>query len=113
LREGRALSDDEFDDLFDEDRSIVKRTSRWLQRLNKRDDFDCELLYYSGIPVFWSYVLDEERIFVGNLAMNRFSARLPVSVLVKDDPRTRTLYRYYGSAIEGLTAAAKQPRPNG
>ncbi len=107
LREGRALPDDEFDELFAEDRVIIRRTSRFIERLNLRDDFDGEVSYFSGIPVFWAYAVDGERMFVGNLAMNRFSARLPVSVLVKDDPRTRTVYRYYASAIEALRAAAK------
>lgn len=88
LREGRALPDDEFDELFAEDRMMIHRTSRFLDRLNERDDFDGEISYFSGIPVFWAYVVDGERMFVGNLSMNRFSARLPVSVLVKDYPRT-------------------------
>jgi hypothetical protein len=109
LREGRTVSDDEFDELFAEDRMIIQRTSKSLQRLKKRNDFDGEILYFRAIPIFWAYVVDEERIFVGNLAMNRFSARLPVSVLVKNDPRTRTVYRYYRSVIEALTTAAMQP----
>jgi hypothetical protein len=109
LREGRTVSDDEFDALFAEDRVMIQQTSRFFQRLNKRDDFDGEILYFRGIPIFWAYVVDEERIFVGNLAMNRFTARLPVSVLVKDDPRSRSVYRYYRSVIEALTTAATQP----
>ena len=109
LREGRALADDEFDELFDEDRMMIHRTSRLLHRLNERDDFDGEILYFSGIPVFWAYLVDGERMFVSNLAMNRFSAHLPVSVLVKNYPRTRLLYRYYTSAIETLIASKKQP----
>jgi hypothetical protein len=108
LREGRTVSDEQFDDLYEEDQMVIRRTSRFLQRLNERDDFDGETLFFPGIPVFWAYILDAQRIFVGNLAMNRFSARLPVSVLVKDDPRTRSLYNYYAKAIGDLTAAAKQ-----
>jgi hypothetical protein len=41
--------------------------------------------------------------------MKRFSARLPVSVLVKDDPRTRSLYEYYAKSIEDLTAGTAEP----
>lgn len=102
LREGRTVSDDEFAELYAEDQMITQRTKRLLQRVNAHDDFDGEILSFRGIPVFWAYVVDNRRIFVGNLAMNRFSARLPVSVLVKEDPRTRSLYRYYEQAIERL-----------
>jgi hypothetical protein len=107
LREGRTVSDDQFDELFEEDHMVLRRTSRFMQKLNARDDFDGEQLMFTGIPVFWAYVVDDQRILVGNLAMNRFSSRLPVSVLVKDDPRTRSLYAYYARAIEDLTAAAR------
>jgi hypothetical protein len=110
LREGRTVSDEQFDDLYQEDQMITRRTSRFLQKLNERDDFDGEMLSFPGIPVFWAYVIDGRRIIVGNLAMNRFSARLPVSVMVKDDPRTRSLYNYYDRAIGDLTAAAKADR---
>lgn len=108
LREGRSLPEDEFDELFDEDRMIIQRTARVIQRLNKRDDFDGVISYYPGIPVFWAYAIDGGRLLVGNLSMNRFSARLPVAVLVKDDLRTRSLYRYYSSAIEDLKVRTQQ-----
>jgi hypothetical protein len=106
LREGHSVSDGQFDDLYEEDQMILRRTARFLRKLNERSDFDGEILSFAGIPVFWAYVIDGRRILVGNLAMNRFSARLPVSVLVKDDPRTRSLYNYYASAIENLVASA-------
>lgn len=108
LREGRALPDDEFDELFTEDRTDIQRTARLIQKLNKRADFDGELMYYTGVPIFWGYGVDGKRLLVGNLAMNRISARLPVTVLVEGDPRTRSLYRYYTSAIEDLGSRAKQ-----
>jgi hypothetical protein len=108
LREGRAVPEDEFDELFAEDRMIIHRTVRLIHKLNQRNDFEGEVLYYSGIPVFWAYGVDRRRLLVGNLAMNRFSARLPVSVLVKDDPRTRPLYRYYTSTIESMETQARQ-----
>jgi hypothetical protein len=109
LREGRALPDDEFERLFAEDRVDIQRTSRLMETLNNEShDFHGEILYYTGIPVFWAYVVDSDRMFVGNLSMNRFTIRLPVSILVKDDPRTRSLYRYYRSAIDVLMRS--QPR---
>jgi hypothetical protein len=107
LRKGRALTENELDELFAEDRMIVQRTARTLADLNTRDDFEGEILYVSAIPIFWAYVVDNDRMFVGNYAMNRYSARLPVSVLVKDDPRTRTLFRYYAHTIGGMQAGAK------
>lgn len=107
LREGRTVSEEQFDELHEEDQMILRRTARFMQRLNARDDFDGQLLSFTGIPIFWAYVVDGRRILVGNLAMNRFSSRLPVSVLVKDDPRTRSLYNYYARAIDDLSAAAR------
>jgi hypothetical protein len=106
LRDGRAVTDQELEDLLAEDAMILERTSRVLKRLNPRDDFDGQIVYYSGVPVFWAYLVDDERIIVGNLAMNRLSSRLPVSVLVRDDPRTRTVYRYYSEAVESLRVPA-------
>jgi hypothetical protein len=102
LREGRAVSDEELGDLRAEDGTMVERTSRVVARLNRRDDFDGAVVRYSGIPVFWAYAVDDERLFVGNLAMSRLTSRLPVSVLVRDDPRTRTVYRHYAEAVARL-----------
>jgi hypothetical protein len=113
LREGRSVPDREFHELYEEDQGILRRTKRFLRKLNERSDFDGEMLWFAGIPVFWAYVIDGRRILVGNLAMNRFSARLPVSVLVKDDPRTRSLYNYYARAIGDLTAAAEPTQLEG
>ena len=106
LREGRAVTDEELEDLLAEDGAILERTSRVIKRLNPRDGFEGEIVCYSGIPVFWAYLVDDERIIVGNLAMNRLSSRLPVSVLVRDDPRTRAVYRYYNEAVQGLSLSA-------
>jgi hypothetical protein len=41
------------------------------------------------------------------ISLNRLSSRLPVSVLVRDYPRTRTLYRYYTEAVENLRVPAQ------
>jgi len=100
------VTDEEFDELFAEDRMMLERVSRNLRRLNQRDGFGGEITYYSGVPVFWAYLIDDERIIVGSHAMQRLSSRLPVSVLVRDDPRTQTVYRYYDSAIKGLAIAS-------
>jgi hypothetical protein len=86
---------------------ILERTSRVIKRLSLRDGFDGEIVRYPGIPVFWAYLVDDERIIVGNLAMNRLSSRLPVSVLVRDDPRTRAMYRYYAEAVGSLSLPAR------
>jgi hypothetical protein len=109
LREGRAVTDEEYEDLFAEDRMMLERVSR---NLNQRDEFNGEITYYSGVPVFWAYLIDDERIIVGNYAMHRLSSRLPVSVLVRDDPRTRTVYRYYDSTIKGLAASSHADEPS-
>jgi len=106
LREGRTVTDEEVEDLLAEDSAILERTLRVIKRLNQRVGFEGEIVYYSGIPVFWAYLVDDERIIVGNLAMNRLSSRLPVSVLVRDDPRTRAVYRYYNEAVQGLNPSA-------
>ncbi len=106
LREGRAVTDEELEDLLAEDGMMLKRTSKVIKRLNARGGFDGEIVCYSGIPVFWAYLVDDERIIVGNLAMNRLSSRLPVSVLVRDDPRTRAVFRYYAEAVQGLSTSA-------
>jgi hypothetical protein len=107
LREGRAVTDEELEDLLAEDSMILERTSRVIRRLNLRDGFDGEIVRYTGISVFWAYLVDDERMLVGNLAMDRLSSRLPVSVLVRDDPRTRAVYRYYTEAVEDLRSSAK------
>lgn len=102
LREGRVVDDAEFEDLLAEDRMMIELARRNIDRLNRTQGFQGELTCYSGIPVVWAYVVDQTRIMVGNYAMNRLSARLPVSVLVRDDPRTRAMYRYYSAVVEGL-----------
>ena len=102
LREGRVVTDEEFEEMLDEDRVMIRRVRKHVDRLNQTPGFDGELLYFSGIPVIWAYVVDGSRIMVGNYAMNRLSARLPTSVLVRDDPRTRSMYRYYSSVVDAL-----------
>ena len=104
LREGRPISGTELEELMATDRASQARTDALVKRLNRRPDFDGEVVYYSGIPLFWAYLLDRRRLIVGHLAMERVGARnLPVSVLVGDDPRTESLYAYYTSVIESLS----------
>jgi len=106
LREGRVVDDEEFKELHEDDQSIAKRVRRALDELAEAPDFHADLVYYRGIPVIWAYVVDNSRIMVGNYAMNRLTARLPTSILVRDDPRTRSMYRYYAEIIEGVASTA-------
>lgn len=102
LREGRIVNDQEFEDFLADDQIMVNRARNIINRLNRIPNFKGEFLFYSGIPVHWAYVVDQSRILVGNYAMNRLFAKLPVSVLVDDDPRTRSMYRYYNAVVQGL-----------
>ena len=105
LREGRIVNDEEFQDFLMDDKVIYRMGQRLIKRLNESkqiEDFKGELLHYSGIPVFWAYVVDQSRIIVGNYAMNRLFAKLPVTVLVENDPRTQSMYRYYKTVIDEL-----------
>ncbi len=106
LREGRLVTEEELDEFLAEDRAAQKRTERALKHLGSTHSasFSCECTYYTGVPLFWAYLIDGERLIVGHLATHRMGARnLPVSVLVADDPRTAALYAYYASAIDTLT----------
>jgi hypothetical protein len=106
LRKGCPIADSELDEFLAEDRVIQKRTEQVLARLEHSGEISGKVEYYRGIPLFWAYWLDRDRIITGHLAAGRFSGRnLPVSVLVKDDPRTSVLYTYYASAIESLGSA--------
>lgn len=60
--------------------------------------FDVHL--YSNPPLFWAYMVDQERIIVGHYALHRLNARnLPVNILVKGDRSTRHLFDYYHTVI--------------
>lgn len=104
LREGRPVTDSEIDEFIADDRVVQRRTEAVVARLGLTPHFSGEVEYYRGVPLFWAYWLDRRRIIVGHLAAGRLIARnLPVSVIVKDDPRTSVLYTYYASAIGALT----------
>jgi hypothetical protein len=103
LREARSITDAEVERFLAQDRMMQQRTEEVISRLDGPPRFTGQVGYYSGIPLFWAYWVDRDRIIVGHLAMSRLCARnLPVSVIVKDDPRTSVLYEYYASAIESL-----------
>jgi hypothetical protein len=104
LREGRQVTEGEVEKSITQDRMLQQRTEEVIQRLEGPPQFTGQVEYYSGIPLFWAYWVDRCRIIVGHLAMGRLTCRnLPVSVIVKDDPRTSVLFEYYASAIDSLT----------
>jgi hypothetical protein len=103
LREGRAVTKDEVVRLVAQDRSQQQKTEAVIARLEGGPRFAGQVEYYSGIPLFWAYWVDRSRIIAGHLATRRLtSLRMPVSVIVKDDPRTSILYHYYASTIDSL-----------
>jgi len=105
LREGRSVTDTEIDELIADDRVLQRRTEQVIARLGRTPHLSGEVKYYRGVPLFWAYWMDRRRIIVGHLAAGRLIARnLPVTVVVKDDPRTSVLYAYYASAIDALVA---------
>jgi hypothetical protein len=103
LREGRTISADELDEYLAEDRAAQQRAERILERLRGSSSLTAECTHYSGVPLFWAYRIDGERLIIGHLAAHRLGARnLPVSVLVAEDPRTRALHTYYSSVVDAL-----------
>lgn len=103
LREGRPVTKGDVEKLIAQDRVLQERTEEVVGRLERAANVTGEVGYYRGVPLFWAYWMDHSRIIAGHLAAGRLSARnLPVSVIVKDDPRTFVLYTYYESAIDAL-----------
>jgi hypothetical protein len=103
LRGGHPVAESEVEKLIAQDRVMQERTEQVIARLERAANISGEVEYYRGVPLFWAYWMDRNRIIVGHLAAGRLSARyLPVSVIVKDDPRTSVLYTYYKSAIDAL-----------
>jgi hypothetical protein len=106
LREGRQVTRGEVERFIAQDRLQQQKTEAVITRLGDGPRFAGQVEYYSGIPLFWAYWVDRSRIIAGHLATRRLtSLRLPVSVIVKDDPRTSVLYHYYASAIDSLRKA--------
>ncbi|MFH1764153.1 MAG: hypothetical protein ABIF09_08180 [Gemmatimonadota bacterium] len=103
LREGRPVTEEEIDKFTAQDRMLQERTEQVIHRLERNPHLSGEVRYYRGVPLYWAYRIDQTRIITGHLAAGRLSSRnLPVSVIVKDDPRTSVLYSYYSSSIDVL-----------
>lgn len=105
LREGRNAQEAGIRDFVEENRFIIGKTKRTIERLNERYPwFTGHVLHYSGVPLFWAYMMDESRLFVGHLALNRISSlSLPVYVFVKEDQKTAAMFHYYASTIKSLS----------
>lgn len=104
MRDGKDLDHSQIMRYIDEDVAIQQRSIRRLESLSKRvNGFSIEIHFYSFPPIFWAYLVDQERLIVGHLAMNRLSARnLPVSILVKRDRSTNNLFSYYHSILKSV-----------
>ena len=87
-----------------EDIQTQKRAIRRLDSLaNTTKNFSVHVHYYKIPPVFWAYVVDQQRLVLGHLAMQRSSARhLPVNILVKEDRSTHNLFTYYHDLINSV-----------
>jgi hypothetical protein len=105
LREGRDAQQAGIRDFIEENRFMIGKTKRTIERLNERYPwFTGHVSYYSGVPLFWAYMIDESRVFVGHLALNRISSlNLPVYVFVKEDRKTTAMFHYYASTIKSLS----------
>lgn len=103
LREGHSVTEDKFERFIAQDRMTQQRVEQTITRLNRDPNFSGDVSYYSGIPLFWAYFVDRNRLIIGYLAMHRMGGlNLPVTVLFKDDPKTQILYSYYVSTINLL-----------
>lgn len=102
LREGGSISPSVLKEYMEEDVFTQRRAIRRLKSIaSSMDGFSVEVHFYSNPPLFWAYLIDQERLIVGHLAMRRLTARnLPVNILVKGDRSTRNLFAYYHSIIE-------------
>jgi hypothetical protein len=104
LREGKNAEETELSDFIEENRFTIEKTTKVIKRLQDRYPlFTAEVSYYSGVPLFWAYVMDENRVIVGHLALNRISSlNLPVYVFVREDQKTSAMFAYYTSTINSL-----------
>ncbi|OGO13159.1 MAG: hypothetical protein A2032_01855 [Chloroflexi bacterium RBG_19FT_COMBO_49_13] len=91
-----------FKEYMEEEIVTQRRAIRRLASLaSKTDKLAVEVHLYSNPPLFWAYMVDQERIIVGHYALHRLNARnLPVNILVKGDRSTLHLFDYYHRVIE-------------
>jgi hypothetical protein len=87
-----------------EDIQTQKRAIRRLESLAKTSkNVSVHVHFYNTPPVFWGYLVDQQRLVLGHLAMQRANARhLPVNILVKEDRSTRNLFTYYYNLINSV-----------
>lgn len=103
LREGLSPSEEDLDEYLNDEKSVRKRNLKYLERVQRNPHIKNDIALYPDMPLFWAYWIDRERLIVGHLAQNRISSRhLPVMVLLRDDPRTRSIYNYYTEIIEKM-----------
>ena len=102
MREGKPIDRSHIKEFMEDDVATQRRAIRRLESLSQRvSGFSFEVHFFSSPPIFWAYLVDQERLIVGHLAMHRLSARnLPVSILVKGDRSTQNLFTYYHSIVE-------------
>jgi hypothetical protein len=102
MREKSPANPELFKEYIEEDIVTQRRSIRRLTSLvSKIENLTVEVHFYSNPPLFWAYMVDQERIIVGHYALHRLNARnLPVNILVKGDRSTRHLFDYYQNVIE-------------
>jgi hypothetical protein len=104
MREEGPVKPGSLEEFMQEDVLIQRRSIRRLESLALRiEGFSMQVHYYDFPPLFWAYLIDQERLIVGYLAMHRYTARnLPVNILVKGDRSTRNLFAYYKKILETI-----------
>ena len=75
MREGRIADRSDFPAFMEENRVAIEKTRKTIQRLSERfPAFRGRVFYYSGVSLFWAYVMDENRLILGHLGLNRISS---------------------------------------
>ncbi len=87
------------DDIQAQERAIRRLT----YQVNNSQNLTISINYYDTPPIFWAYLVDQERLILGHLAMQRQSSRnFPVNIIIKDDLATKNLFVYYQALINSL-----------
>ena len=116
MHEGTPINSSISKENQEEDVITQRRAVRRLESAASRiTGISIKVNYFSVPPFFWAYLVDQERLIVGHLAMRRLSARnLPVNILVRGDRSTQNLFTYYHNIIEsGLGNRNAQQSPLG